>query len=70
VVGAAQSLLEEANAAKLDPRLTGKNLRNRYGRYDPDTSPYAAAVAWALIVVRRHEWLAVLDVARRRLGAP
>ena len=28
----------------------------------------AAVVVWALIVVRRHEWLAVLDVARRRLG--
>jgi PST family polysaccharide transporter len=28
----------------------------------------AAVVAWALIVVRRHEWVAVLDVARRRLG--
>ena len=34
----------------------------------------AALVGWALIVVRRHEWLAVLDIARRRLtggaGAP
>jgi len=27
-----------------------------------------ALVAWAAIVVRRHEWLAVLDVARRRLA--
>ena len=27
-----------------------------------------ALVLWALIVVRRHEWLAVLDVARRRLA--
>jgi PST family polysaccharide transporter len=29
----------------------------------------AAVVAWAVIVVRRREWLAVLDVARRRLGS-
>jgi O-antigen/teichoic acid export membrane protein len=28
----------------------------------------AAVIVWALIVVRRREWLAVLDVARRRLG--
>ena len=28
----------------------------------------AAWIAWALIVVRRHEWRAVLDVARLRLG--
>jgi O-antigen/teichoic acid export membrane protein len=27
-----------------------------------------ALVAWALIVVRRREWLAMLDVARRRLA--
>jgi PST family polysaccharide transporter len=26
-----------------------------------------ALVAWALIVVRRHEWLALIDIARRRL---
>jgi hypothetical protein len=26
-----------------------------------------ALVVWALIVVRRHEWLALLDIARRRL---
>jgi O-antigen/teichoic acid export membrane protein len=29
-----------------------------------------ALIVWALIVVRRHEWLAVLDIARRRLAPP
>jgi O-antigen/teichoic acid export membrane protein len=27
-----------------------------------------ALLIWALVVVRRHEWLAMIDIARRRLG--